>query len=204
MDRHRVRLALLGDSIAYGVGADRPEDTLAVRLPAGLEEVGVATETRVLAWPGARSANLRRQVQRARAWQPDLALIIIGANDLTHQVPVSEAADGLRRAVRALREADVAVVLAPAPDLSVVPLVPPALRAVARARSEELRRAQLEAVRDDDVRVADADGGTSTSFGVDASLFSRDRFHPSSAGYARIAEALAPVIRSLVLERDPR
>ena len=32
------------------------------------------------------------------------------------------------------------------------------------------------------------------AFGSDPSLFAADRFHPSSAGYARIAAALAPAV----------
>jgi lysophospholipase L1-like esterase len=32
------------------------------------------------------------------------------------------------------------------------------------------------------------------AFGSDPALFSHDRFHPSSAGYARIAAALAPYV----------
>jgi lysophospholipase L1-like esterase len=40
--------------------------------------------------------------------------------------------------------------------------------------------------------VADPEGTTSEQFRADASLFSADRFHPSSAGYAVIAAALLP------------
>ncbi|MEU8612754.1 SGNH/GDSL hydrolase family protein, partial [Actinoplanes sp. NPDC048791] len=38
--------------------------------------------------------------------------------------------------------------------------------------------------------------GSAEAFAVDASLFSADRFHPSSAGYAVIAESLAPAVRA--------
>lgn len=193
--RGPLRLALLGDSIAYGVGAERSDDTLAPRLRVHLEQAGIETLTRVFAWPGARSANLRRQVERALAWQPDVALIIIGANDLTHQVRAAEASADLRQAVRALTSEGVEVVLAPAPDLSVVPHVPPALRDLVRSRSMQFRKAQVAAATQEGAVVADADASTSTSFADDLALFSRDRFHPSSAGYARIARELSPVVR---------
>jgi lysophospholipase L1-like esterase len=42
--------------------------------------------------------------------------------------------------------------------------------------------------------VADAEGTTSAAFARDPALFSADRFHPSGAGYALIAAALAPVV----------
>jgi lysophospholipase L1-like esterase len=40
--------------------------------------------------------------------------------------------------------------------------------------------------------VADPDGRTSELFRADRSLFSADRFHPSSAGYGVIAGELLP------------
>lgn len=193
-----IRLALLGDSIAYGIGADRTEDTLAPRLRADLAEAGTASVTRVFAVPGARSAGLGGQVDRVLPWRPDVVVLVIGANDLTHQVPVGVAAEHLRQTLRRLRTADVGVLLAPAPDLSVVPLVPPALRGFVRQRSAELRQAQIAVADDEGAVVADQEAGTSVSFGDDPSLFSADRFHPSSAGYARIAAELAPVVRQLV------
>ena len=39
------------------------------------------------------------------------------------------------------------------------------------------------------------------AFGADPSLFSADRFHPSSAGYARIATALLPHVRAAARAR---
>ena len=49
-----MRLALIGDSIAWGMGASREEDRLAPRLARALEAHGVPVETRVYAVPGAR------------------------------------------------------------------------------------------------------------------------------------------------------
>jgi lysophospholipase L1-like esterase len=195
-----LRLAVLGDSIAWGQGASRDEERLAPRLAAGLAEHGVAVTTRVLAVPGARSADLRRQVERALPWRPDLAVVVIGANDLIRLVPTAAAVESLIDGVRRLRAAGTEVVVAPAPDLSSVPHVPPALRPLVRTASEELRRGQIAAVRRLGARVADGDHGTSSAFATDPRLFSADRFHPSSAGYAVIAEAILP---ELLAAADP-
>jgi lysophospholipase L1-like esterase len=183
---------VLGDSIAWGQGASRAEERLAPRLAAGLAEHGVAVTTRVLAVPGARSADLPGQVERALPWRPDLAVVVIGANDLIRLVPTAAAVASLTDGVRRLRGAGTEVVVAPAPDLSSVPHVPPALRPLVRTASEELRRGQAAAVRRLGARVADGDHGTSSAFATDPRLFSADRFHPSSAGYAVIAEAILP------------
>jgi lysophospholipase L1-like esterase len=189
-----LRLAVLGDSIGHGTGASRTEDTLASRLTGVLAAAGHPTEHRVLAVPGSRSEHLAEQVRRAVAWQPDVAVCVIGANDLTHVVDPVRAAAALRRAVRELRAAGAEVVVAPAPDLSVVPHVPRALRRAVQVGSGVLRAAQVRATLAEGGRVADVAGTTSGAFAADPALFSADRFHPSSAGYEVIARALAPVV----------
>jgi lysophospholipase L1-like esterase len=191
-----LAFAVLGDSIAYGQGAAGPADTIATRLSADLADVGIATDVRIFAVPGARSQNLASQVQRATAWPPDLALIIIGANDLTHFVAPRHAAAQLADAVRTLRAAGAEVVVAPAPDLSVVPWVPAQMRTVVRAASLALQQAQIGAALAAGARVADVGVSSAAGFAADPNLFSADRFHPSSAGYAVIATALAPTVRT--------
>src|SRR4051794_10471094 len=97
-----LRLALIGDSIAYGIGAASPADTPAPRLARDRGTVGSPAEARIFATPGARSADLGRQVRPAPSWEPDVAVIVIGANDLTRLVPPAQAAAALRDAVRQL------------------------------------------------------------------------------------------------------
>jgi lysophospholipase L1-like esterase len=194
-----LRLALLGDSIAFGQGASRIEDRPAARLARALAAQGIAVTSSVFAVPGARTAGLRVQVDRAVAWHPDLAVVVIGANDLTNRVPAHRAARDLGEAVRLLRRAGAEVVVAPAPDLSIVPHVPPAARALVRAGSHRLRAAQVEAVLGAGGRVADRDGRTATAFADD----SGDGFHPSAAGYEVIASALLSELLPLASGRVP-
>jgi lysophospholipase L1-like esterase len=190
----KMRLAVLGDSIAWGQGATRERDRLASRLTEGLTMRGFDVEARVFAVPGARSSDLAAQVGRASAWKPALAVVVIGANDLTHLAPADQAAQELAKAVRRLRVVGAEVVVAPAPDLSAVPHVPVALRTVVRAAGELLRQRQVTAVLAEGGRIADPDQRASRAFAADSSLFSADRFHPSSAGYAVIADTLIPVL----------
>jgi len=193
-----VRVAVLGDSIAHGQGASKRVDSLAERLRRGLREHGQQVEVRVLAVRGARSADLAAQVEQAARWSPDVAVVVIGANDLTHRVSAVTAAEALGRAARALRRRGAEVVVAPAPDLSVVPHVPDELRAGVGAASRRLRSLQVEAVLAAGGAVADGDGHVASRFAEDRSLFSADLFHPSSAGYAVIAEALLPHVGEAV------
>ncbi len=198
-----LRLALVGDSIAFGQGAGRPRDRLAPRIERGLTSAGFDVATRVLAVPGALSSGLAAQVDLALTWPPDVTVVVIGANDLTHRMRPAVAAASLGDAVARLRGAGSEVVVAPAPDLSVVPHVPEPLRAVIRDASAALRDAQVRAVTAAGGRVADGQATSETSFAMDPALFSADRFHPSSTGYAVIAAAVLPAVLAAAWHRFP-
>ena len=144
MTRTSLRLALIGDSLAYGSGAAGPRDALGPRLAAALAA-----------------------------------------------------------ALAGLREAGTDVVVVPAPDMSTVPWVPPALRPLVQVASRQLQQEQAAVARANGAMVAAVSDAVSAAFGIDPALFSTDRFHPSSAGYAHIAQALVPhVVAAAHARRD--
>ena len=203
MDRSPLRLVVLGDSIAFGTGATRIEDTLGRRLAAALTDDGFAVDLSVLAVPGAVSRDLAAQVRRAEPLNADVAVVVIGANDLARFVPPAQAATSLGAAVTALRATGADVVVVPAPDMSSVPFVPPAFRAAVQAACHLLQQRQAAAVEAAGGRVADIGDVVGRAFAADAAMFSRDRFHPSTAGYAVIATALVPhLVEAAVARRD--
>jgi len=101
--RSALRLLVLGDSIASGTGARHPGDTLGRRLAAALTADGFDVDLHVRAVPGAVSADLPRQARTSADVGADLALVVIGANDLTRLVPPERAAASLDEALRILR-----------------------------------------------------------------------------------------------------
>lgn len=196
-----LTLAVLGDSIAHGTGARSSADALGPRLSAALTAEGFDVSLHVLAVPGARSRDLAAQVGRALRLRPDLAVVVVGANDLARFVPVPAASAALRDAVRSLRAEGTDVVVVPAPDMSMVPFVPPAFRPVVQAACRLLQQEQTAVARAAGCSVASVAAEIAGAFGSDPALFSPDRFHPSSAGYARIAAALAPVVVDAAVAR---
>jgi lysophospholipase L1-like esterase len=195
-----LRFLVLGDSLAFGTGAATLQDTLGARLARSLQQAGHDVDLQVVAVPGATSLDLAAQVRRVTA-PVDVALLVVGANDLTHQVPPVQAAAALGSAVRDVRAAGATVLVVPTPDLSSVALVPPAFRAVVAGICDQLRARQTVAAERVGALVAPVAPELSRRFAADPSLFSADRFHPSSAGYALIAEALAPHLLRLAAER---
>ena len=191
-----IRLAGLGDSGAAGLGAERPDETMGAILATALAEVSGRTVTLSNhAVIGAQTADLPPQVERALWTRPHVAVIMIGANDVTHLVPRTLSARRLRHAVSHLREAGTEVVVATCPDLGTVKPVPQPLRAVMRRASRRLASAQEEATA--------AAGGRPVALGARLGsgfddhpevLFSADRFHPSTDGYSALAQALLPEV----------
>ena len=188
-----LRLVMLGDSSATGLGADAPSQT-----PGALLAGGVARDLRrrvkldVVAFVGARSSDLEGQVLKALERPIDLAVIMIGTNDVTHGVSPADASRDLGTAVRALRDAGALVVVGTCPDLGAVkPLMQP-LRTVASFLSRRLAAAQAVAVVENDGVAVTLGSLLSKEFSEHAFLWSADRFHPSPEGYRRVADAVLP------------
>ncbi len=191
-----IRIALLGDSSAAGYGVDRVEETPGALLASG---VSVHADRRVYlrdyAVVGARSPDLASQIDRALPIEPDVAVIQIGANDVTHKTLPAESVRHLSEGVRRLREAGVEVVVGTCPDLGTVRPIAPPLKQVARTWSRRLAAAQTIAVI--------GEGGRTVSLGsilgpefdaAPAVFFGPDRFHPSAEGYRALTNLVIPSV----------
>ena len=194
-----LHLAVLGDSSAAGLGVDDAAETPGALLAGMLaRDLRRRVALDVQAVTGAQSKDLDIQVQRALRHPVDIAVVMIGANDVTHRVPTSTATRALGRAISTLQAADAKVVVGTCPDLgSVRPLMQP-LRKVARIRSRQMAQAQLVVAVEHGAVAVSLGDLLGAEFARNDHLWSLDRFHPSPAGYLRVISALLPsVLRSL-------
>ncbi len=193
-----IEMLVIGDSTARGMGADSPTQTVgAICATAVAAIAGRRVNLTNVASVGAISTDLGAQVEHAISLvrRPDVALIMIGANDVTKSVQRAVSVRHLAAAVAALRAVDCEVVVGTCPDLGVIEPVPQPLRLLTRKWSRDLAAAQTVAVIEH--------GGRTVSLGdllghefeqTPSVMFSKDRFHPSAAGYARAASALIPSV----------
>jgi lysophospholipase L1-like esterase len=191
-----ISFVMIGDSSAAGLGVERSDQTPGAQIAQGLAEIAERpVKLTDVALVGARSADLERQVTLALAAEPDVAMFMMGANDITHRVSLTTAVSQLDAAVRRLRAAGCEVVVGTCPDLGTIEPIAQPLRYLARRWSRQLAAAQT-------IVVVEA-GGRTVSLGdligpefvaAPHEMFSADRFHPSAAGYARAAMAVLPSV----------
>ncbi|GAA4736195.1 SGNH/GDSL hydrolase family protein [Nocardioides endophyticus] len=189
-----IKVALLGDSSAAGYGVHRVEETPGARLASGVAELADRrVHLRAFAVVGARSSDLATQLGRALPTNPDVAVILIGANDVTHRVLPTASVRHLSEAVRRLHDAGVAVLVGTCPDLGTIEPIMPPLRQVARLWSRRLAAAQTIAVLEEGGRTVSLGSILGPEFAAaPAVLFGPDRFHPSASGYRSLAQVLLP------------
>ena len=197
LDGTPLELVVLGDSIAAGLGADRPKDTLGARLAKGLARAERRpVRLRTAAVVGAESSVLAAQLDGLPDdYRPDAAVIVVGGNDITHRVPVSTSVAHLEGAIVRLRARGAAVVVGTCPDLGALRPVPQPLRALGSRLSRQLADAQAQAAMRSGARPVSLRRAVGPFFVTQPDeMFSLDRFHPSALGYRRTAEALLPAI----------
>jgi lysophospholipase L1-like esterase len=199
-----LSMVILGDSSAAGYGVHRPRET-----PGALLATGVSRRLRRpvrlhrLAVVGAMSAGLAWQVDAALEYDPDVAVILIGGNDVTHVTGFGAAARNLGDAVRRLRAVGCKVVVGTCPDIGAIQPIKPPLRWLARRWSRQLAAAQTVAVVEAGGRTVSIGSLLGRRFEADpVRMFSSDRFHPSAEGYARAAAVIMPTLMAALGEDD--
>ena len=197
-----LHLMIFGDSTATGYGCTSAEEVPGVLVARGLaEQTGKRIRLSTKAIVGASSKGLSGQVDAmfVAGPPPDVAVMMLGANDVTALNGVGPSAHRLNVAVRKLRARGAIVVVGTCPDLGVISAIPQPLRSLAHARGSQLARAQAGAVR--------AAGGVPVPLAqlLDADfrakpeqMFYSDGYHPSAAAYALAAQhLLLPLLDAL-------
>lgn len=180
-----INYIVLGDSTAAGQGAQY-EQGIAVGTAREL-----AKSRRVnlinLGISGARARDVEsEQLPVAEQRKPDVVLISVGANDVTHLTPACSMRASILHVVQRLRVAnpDVAIVITGSPDMGSPPRIPRLLRPIAGWRARSVNRMFRALALEQHLTFAPIADETGPLFRRDPSLFGADRFHPNERGYA--------------------
>src|SRR3954463_5259257 len=199
-----ISMVILGDSSAAGYGVHRPRETPGALLATGVSRrLHRPVRLYRVAVVGAMSSGLPYQVDAALEYQPDVAVILIGGNDVTHASARAQAVRYLGDAVRRLRSTGCRVVVGTCPDIGAIQPIKPPLRWLARKWSRDLAAAQTVAVVAAGGRTVSLGNLLGPMFEADPGrMFSSDQFHPSAEGYARAAAVIMPTLMATIGEDD--
>ncbi|HEV7209229.1 MAG TPA: SGNH/GDSL hydrolase family protein [Mycobacteriales bacterium] len=200
-----VRLVVLGDSTGAGVGVTETDESVGGRLAALLAAGHLHIQLSGVAVFGSRAGDLGPQVSRALLNRPDIAVVLVGANDATHGTSARRIRPALIGAIRRLRAAGVPVVLGTCPDLGAAQSVARPLRDVLAAYGRRVAQTQADAGTRAGALVVDLAARTGPAFRANpAGTLAADEFHPSAGGYELWAQALLPAVRDAVGIRLPQ
>ncbi|HET6673626.1 MAG TPA: SGNH/GDSL hydrolase family protein [Agromyces sp.] len=184
-----LRVLVVGESTAAGCGAATHDEAFAGEFARALGEL----HDRSVRWTvhGRHGATIRRVRHRmipALDGDVDVAVLLIGVNDVLARTPVVQWRDDLAAVVEALAALAGRVVVAGIPPFDAFPSLPRALGTYLSERGRALDAAAHEVCASDPTVSWMSSTGLA---GAEAALFARDGFHPSPAGYRRWAHEIA-------------
>ena len=173
-------ILVIGDSTAVGVGASKPEDSVAGRLSNAVD----ASHVENYAVSGAQVKDLPPQIQQAKRSSYDIVLVQVGANDITHLHMPTKTAYDLEEELSQLPDSKQVIVLT-AGNVGQSTAIPFVLRPLFADLTFAYHAAFstiLSSHAYTYVNIAEAPGYE--LFGERPDIYlAADGFHPSSAGY---------------------
>lgn len=192
----RLRLLIAGDSSAAGVGAATQDDALAGQLAREVARLtAAAVRWQLIARMGLRSQDVLEMLMRDPPQPADVAVVVVGVNDITKEVSLQRALHAREEIAALLQSRGVSHVVFPAlPEMEKFPALPQPLAWYAGRHARRNNAAQA----------AWAQSRTAVSHVamdnvMDPSLMAADGFHPGAGLYAKVAQRLALHIVGVVL-----
>jgi lysophospholipase L1-like esterase len=206
-----LRLLIVGDSSAAGVGAQSQNQALAGRLSEALSQrLGGAVVWQLIARTGDTTGASLAAVRGLSLHPADVMVTALGLNDVVGQVPVKSWLARLDRLDRvAAKRAGVKHVLhSGIPPMHAFPLLPQPLRWVLGTEAKAYNEALAAWVQRAPHRwwlplPLEPDFSTESGTTTSSVLMAEDGFHPGPALYALWAEQLAGLIAGKIAPRLP-
>lgn len=197
-----LAMAVLGDSLACGLGASVSEMGLAHRWHARVRAEHPASTLFTLAVPHSTMGDvLRHQVPKLRGLTADLIVVIAGANDLRYSRDVIVLMRRFRNLLEAIHHAapGAQLVAGGMPDVTRTVAVPRLLKAPVQRLCERLNDRMHAVASSLGDGFIDMFAYTSAPLCEGVEYLCGDGFHPNDFGYAEIAERAYPALAQAVV-----
>jgi len=185
--RPQMRLLVVGDSSAAGVGVADQAQALALPLASQVSErIGGAVAWQLIAQTGVNSAEAIELVKRTSFDSPDAVVIVLGVNDVTSQTSASRFIANLEHLLKLVgaRKA----VFSGLPPMHLLSAMPQPLRWYLGKYSAWLDSALRNWCNEQDL------GYCGSGWSTDANMLAKDGYHPGPALYPQWGKRLAEVI----------
>lgn len=197
-----LRVVVLGDSSVTAPGTNGPEESWVQLVGRGLGSTRhVILES--LAVGGSCADDLiTDQLPAALRFEPDLALVSVGANDAIRGVPLRRFEENLGYLVETLVSSGALVVLSGVGDLGTIPRLYPPLRQALSRRSARFDAAHWRVAMAHGAHVVPHREFDPAAWYSDRGLWSEDLFHVSAAGHRRWASTALATLEPLLASAD--
>lgn len=198
LEHDAPRVLIIGDSIAVGCGAARPEDSIAGLIAHEFPHATIVNRAR----NGARTAEATAQLHADGHVRYDAILISVGGNDILRRTPFHTLPAQVERLLREARARSDCVICTTTPNIGLVPAFSAPLSWWLTRRSRQLRDLFAEtAVRHGAHYVNFFHSRSTDPFSRDwQRYFAADRLHPSAECYryvyGRLRES-TPLVQAL-------
>ncbi len=180
-----LRYAVVGDSTAVGQGGDYAQG-IAVLTAQHIASKSYEVSYQNFAVSGARVNDvLTKQLSQVTAIKPDVVLIAIGANDVTHLTKMKPIEEGMQQIVAKLVELNpnVKIIITGSPQMGSVPRFPQPTKWLAERQTAKINKVFAGIATDPHVTFAHIADETGPIFKKHPEYFAQDKFHPTTTGY---------------------
>lgn len=179
-----LRYAVMGDSTSISQGSDYEHGYalssarhMAKKHTVSLLNTGVS---------GATAKTMQQQLKSVVAFQPDIILLAIGANDATHFTRGASIKKSLDASIQSLRSQNPAtiIIVTGSPAMDSVSRFPFLSKLIMRLRTYQVNKVFEQLIAEHDLIYAPIAKKTRKAFLADPTLTAADKFHPNARGYA--------------------
>lgn len=180
-----IKISTLGDSLTYGQGADNFSEAypylLAKKIAGEKQTVTLAP----FAFPGAMTSDLiNNYLDQVVAFQPDIATVLIGVNDLHNRVSLLEFKENYQKIITALKtNPQSKIYLISLPFIGDNVLMLPPYQKYFFEETKKYNEVVKALAKENQVEYIDITTETAELFKKSGNHYSADHFHPSALGY---------------------
>ncbi len=187
-----LRLLILGDSAAAGVGVSTQAQALSGRLVSALGS-DFRVSWKLIAQTGLTAKEVAAHLKMAAPEKYDVVVTSVGVNDVTHGTKSQKWIDQQGQIIELLRSKfhSPYIILSSIPPMHLFPALPQPLRWYLGMRAKQLNSALKKIVA-----VSSRCEVITTNFPLDAAYMAADGFHPGAPAYSIWASHIAGIIRS--------